>query len=98
MWTSISLLLQKNESILYDVISNIILFVPYGFLLGIMVRPSDSLILVILTTIVIEIVQMITNRGLFEIGDILFNILGGLVGICCNICVIRLISKRKDSI
>ena len=63
-----------------------------------MVRPSDSLILVILTTIVIEIVQLITNRGLFEIGDILFNILGGLVGICCNICVIRLISKRKDSI
>ena len=93
MWTSISLLLQKNESILYDVISNIILFVPYGFLLGIMVRPRDSLILVISTTIVIEIVQLITNRGLFEIGDVLFNVLGGLVGICCYISIEKLVNK-----
>lgn len=78
-----SWMFTNNQDHFIDVAYNILLFMPFGFLLSLLVRRSfvHELLCVEFTTIAIEIVQMITGRGLFELSDILGNTVGGIIGI-----------------
>ena len=94
-WISSGEWMQSNQFI-YDVL-NIGLFVPWGSILALL-RAGDRLIHRIfmvscycfLTSFTIEILQLITNRGYFEVMDIVTNVLGGIIGcmmgsLICNI-------------
>ena len=75
---------------------NIILFVPFGFLLAGIQRYKKNIkkmIMVLnicfLTSLSVECSQYMTRRGYFEIDDIQANILGGLIGgIFFSLCLI----------
>lgn len=66
------------------VIENILLFIPYGFLVPWVVpgfRNLFSCLLLGLTTCLgIEYMQLITARGYFQVDDILTNTLGTILG------------------
>ena len=61
---------------------NVLLFVPYGFMVSYYykMKTKYSFISLILLPLVIEITQLITTRGVFEISDIISNFIGGLIG------------------
>jgi glycopeptide antibiotics resistance protein len=66
---------------------NIVLFIPYGFIITLIQRNSISLyrfllVLVdsLLVSAAIEVVQRITKLGFFEIEDIICNTFGGIIG------------------
>lgn len=66
----------------YNVLGNIFIFLPFGFLIGIYVNPKKIwpvLVTTLFTSIVVEFVQLKIGRS-FDIDDIILNVIGGLVG------------------
>ncbi len=81
---------------------NIILFVPFGFLIsGVLTKKGVLRIFILvinycfLTSLLIEATQYITKRGYFEIDDIEANIIGGLTG-SIFFCLCSYIGRRMQ--
>ncbi len=65
-----------------NVLGNMILFMPYGFFISYYLqnkKPHLTVFLTFIASISIEIVQMVIGR-VFDIDDILLNVLGGFCG------------------
>ena len=79
----------------YSVFGNILIFIPFGFLIGEYVNPKKVwpiLITTLLTSLTIEFVQLEIGRS-FDIDDVLLNVVGGLLGYLLYIGL-SAISKR----
>ena len=78
----INIFRNKTYRELYEVAANILVFVPYGFLLSCVIRKRKYLPLIcgLATTVSIEIVQYVDKRGVFDINDIINNFIGVLIG------------------
>lgn len=79
----------------YDIIYNIALFIP----LGIIVREypeSKALLFISAATAIIEVTQLLFSVGLFEVCDLIDNILGGLIGYVLSKLSIHAMKKIKD--
>ena len=66
----------------YNVIGNILIFIPFGYLIGSYVNPKKCfavLVTTLLTSVTIEFVQLKIGRA-FDIDDIILNVLGGILG------------------
>ena len=66
----------------YNVLGNIIIFIPFGYIIGKYVNPKKIWPVIITTTItsiVVEFVQLNIGRS-FDIDDILLNVIGGILG------------------
>ena len=66
----------------YNVLGNIIIFIPFGFLFGEYVNPKKIWPVVIttfITSCVVEFVQLKIGRS-FDIDDIILNLFGGIAG------------------
>ena len=66
----------------YNVFGNILIFLPFGYLIGTYVNPKKIwpvLITTLITSLSIEFVQLQIGRS-FDIDDILLNVVGGFVG------------------
>ena len=65
-----------------NVLGNVLLFLPFGFFVSFYLKVEDKkwpLFLTLITSISIEVVQMIIGR-VFDVDDIILNLVGGLVG------------------
>ena len=68
-----------------NVLGNMILFLPFGFFISYYLKCEKAWLPIVLTLIAscsIETVQMIIGR-VFDIDDILLNLLGGILGFAC---------------
>lgn len=66
----------------YNVLGNIIIFIPFGYLIGVYVNPKKIwpvLVTSLITSGVVEFVQMRIGRS-FDIDDIILNVLGCIIG------------------
>jgi len=66
----------------HNVVGNMIMFIPYGFFITYFLKIKKPYLVIALTTLVsltIEITQLLIGR-VFDIDDIILNILGGLFG------------------
>lgn len=64
-----------------QLVMNIVGFIPFGILLS----PSlgwKCVPAVTIFSLIIEILQLILQRGLFEFDDVLHNSIGALIGVC----------------
>lgn len=80
----------------YNIIGNIIWFLPFGYLLPSMQNRfqfSQVLSYSFLLSFGIELTQFLLNCGISDIDDIIFNVIGGCVGYGCY-CII---GKNKKS-
>ncbi|SFJ79037.1 VanZ like family protein [Paenibacillus sp. UNC496MF] len=68
----------------FNLFGNVLLFVPLGFLLPILFRRvrrlSAMLTLSLICSLAIELAQLATRLGQFDVDDLLLNALGGLIG------------------
>ncbi len=66
------------------VVENVLLFVPYGFLLSWVFEWARGFWKCMwsgaVTSVAVECLQLVTGRGFFQIDDILTNILGTVIG------------------
>lgn len=66
----------------YNVLGNMIIFIPFGYLIGEYVNPKKIwpvLVTTFITSGVVEFVQLRIGRS-FDIDDIILNVIGGIIG------------------
>lgn len=75
------------------VIENVLLFIPYGFVCAWAIKAARRFwvcaLLGLLTSAGIECMQLVTGLGLFEVDDILTNVLGMVIGYILFRCVLN---------
>ena len=100
-----------NTELAKEIVLNIIMFIPMGFLITYVVDSLKmtynkrvfrqvvlrlSLLVGIVCSAMIEILQLLLHRGLFEWDDIIDNTMGFLIGAGIYILICRCFRKRKD--
>ncbi len=74
----------SNSIVWRDIILNIFMFMPFGFLLPLLskqfYKPYITWVLSLLFTLSIEITQFIIKVGAFDVDDIFNNFLGSIIG------------------
>lgn len=84
---------QKNQ-----ILSNVIMFIPIGILTGRLWK-WRGLFAALGMSVTVELLQLITQRGLCEFDDVADNVLGALIGVVIALLARRiaeLLSKRYD--
>jgi glycopeptide antibiotics resistance protein len=67
---------------IHNVLGNILLFIPFGFFVSFNLRtkkPQYIIIVTFITSLVIELTQLLIGRT-FDVDDVLLNIIGGFIG------------------
>lgn len=83
-----------------NVVGNMIMFIPFGFFTSYFLKLKkiySTFILTLLTSITIETTQLLIGR-VFDIDDILLNILGGLIGYFIFKIIYKIKFLKKESI
>ncbi|MEE6449437.1 VanZ family protein [Gottfriedia acidiceleris] len=82
-----------------NLVGNIIGFVPFGFILPILLKRFKNFKVIIFSTfslsLTYEVIQLLFDFGSFDIDDLILNTLGGLLGYL-PIKLIQLINNRKN--
>lgn len=85
------LLEQFDLQSIRQVVINLVMLVPVGFLLSAIIKGKGKYIIVfvlcLLLTVFIESMQLLTKCGSFEIDDIINNMLGAVIGIFIYVLV-----------
>lgn len=71
--------IRNNSSFLSTLMLNILIFVPFGFLFRNR-KSLFSILTAISVFLIIECIQYIFKLGIFDIDDIIFNLIGFLIG------------------
>lgn len=81
-----------------NLIGNVVAFVPFGALVRWVRNKKTGAFVAILYTFLfslcIELVQLVTKVGVFDVDDLILNTLGGAIGYLCY-RVLRAIDRRK---
>lgn len=83
-----------SPSFIRNVIGNMIMFMPYGFFISYYLKldkKSYVFLMSLLISVTIEVTQLVIGR-VFDVDDILLNVIGGILGYY----VYRLIHNFKD--
>ncbi len=69
---------------LINIFGNVVAFMPFGFFLPALFGRGQKLFLVVsesfLFSMCVEVIQLLTRRGSFDVDDLLLNTTGGLLG------------------
>lgn len=81
------------------VVENILLFIPFGVLGACFWKclrnPVVFLVIGAVYSVFIEVVQLVTQRGYFQVDDIVMNSLGSGVGCLCFLFVRWIVKKLR---
>lgn len=83
-------------------LGNIVLFIPVGFLVPIVTRKWEwfwTLAIGCGFSVLIEATQLMTNRGCFDLDDIILNTIGTIIGYCVWMAVMfrKLVDKESET-
>lgn len=80
-WLKIMLV---NKTVFLNIIGNIIIFIPLGiFFKQFTLKDYIKIIIMISIVILLEVIQYLSKKGIFDYIDILLNIIGSLMGYIC---------------
>lgn len=94
--------LFKNEfmgigNALYNVIGNIVLFIPVGFFIPMLFNKKNNILLIalygFLVSLTIEVIQLCTAFNLTDVDDLIFNTLGAVLGCIVFKVMYKIIKK-----
>lgn len=74
------------QQVLDFLAEHILLFLPYGFFIGMVCRKLHGIVHLVLVLIIpaaVEVLQFLLNWNSFMVDDIIFSLLGGLLGLLC---------------
>ena len=82
---------QKNQ-----ILTNVVMFIPVGVLTGLQWK-WQGLWAAAGLSVVIEVLQLITQRGLMEFDDVVHNVVGALIGMAI-LMVIKLTCVGRETV
>jgi len=81
------------------IIFNMLMFTPFGFLLPLFWKKAEkfkvTFFMSIGLTICIEIVQLLTGTGIFELDDLIHNCIGSLFGYFCIMAILSITREKR---
>lgn len=91
------------ESVVVNLVGNVVGFIPFGIMIPFLSKKRRNLFLVTILTLefslLIEVTQLITKAGCFDVDDLLMNMIGGSLGylifVIVNACCKRW--RKKDA-
>lgn len=90
----------KNSDDWYFIVGNMLLFIPYGMVVPLAFDRMRKLKWTVLSGVVlssvIEVIQLVFHRGLFEFDDIFNNTVGVLLGYGMHILIMDVVTKEKN--
>ena len=86
-----------NKELRWEILNNILLFIPFGTILSQLLPQKRVLLLAIGLSAFIELVQLLSGTGLCEIDDLISNTIGGVIGFIIGITVLWQIRTRAYS-
>jgi len=89
--------LKGDQNLLTQIIANIAVFIPIGFLGSFLFRKSTyikCMLCGVMLSVSIEFLQFVLKRGCCEFDDIISNSLGIIIG-CVVVMILKKISGRK---
>ena len=82
-----------------NVFGNVIVFIPLGFFLPFLVRKLRkwyaTALLCFELTFLVEIIQLITKVGVFDVDDMILNLLGGIIGYVIFCLIFRVYVRHQ---
>lgn len=97
----ISQLIGGNEKLLFDIIGNIMMLFPLGIFVPLWIKEADNVKKVAMTgfivSLIIEVAQLITTRGYFEIDDLFHNTLGAFIGAFIGCQIAKKLYSKDNS-
>ena len=91
-------LLFINRIVFINVIGNIILFIPLGYLLKSFLRNNILVFIIgILITLLLELIQFVAKLGVFDIIDIFLNALGIIIGLVLKRIELWMTTKNQEN-
>lgn len=97
-WTYRAVLDSVPGVSVWDIILNVLLFIPLGFFTKILFRNTSlikMIIIAVMCSVFIETNQYVFEKGIAQIDDVMHNILGGVLGWIIARAIIGLNRKLK---
>lgn len=83
-------------AVISNLFGNIVIFMPFGFLLPILGRKKRNFwftsLLSFALSLAVECIQLVTRTGCFDVDDIFLNTIGGMLGYL----VYALVQRKRD--
>lgn len=98
-WSWAKVICNHNTMMLYQILLNMLLFVPFGGLLKLAyreIRLPVGWILGLLLSMAIEVCQLVFHLGLFEWDDMLHNSVGCLVGSATVKAILWVLTNKRQ--
>ena len=93
------------ENFVVNILGNVIAFAPFGFLLPILKKSYRHFLVITFLSLVfslsIELIQLTTRVGIFDVDDILLNTVGGVLGYIIFLVfngIRKIIIKRQSDV
>ncbi len=85
---------NMNGELSCEGLLNVIMFVPFGFLLPTLKKLSLKWVSIysFLFSLAIETTQLVFHRGTFQFADLTYNTLGGVIGGACYLVLHRIVA------
>lgn len=88
------------RSVIVNVIGNIVAFAPFGFFLMILAKKKRGFLHIVLLSfqlsLTVEVIQLITKVGSYDVDDMMLNTLGGILGYIIYYMYRILFRRRTD--
>lgn len=76
-----------TRAVVYNLLGNIVAFIPFGLFLPLLQHKQRHLWRIILLSfdfsLLVELLQLVSKRGSFDVDDLILNTIGGAVGYGC---------------
>lgn len=87
-------------TVFLNLVGNVLIFIPFGYFTGLFQRGRVSFIQGVLwsfdLTMAVELLQLVTKAGCFDVDDLMLNTLGGAIGILLY-KIQRAFSRKKEA-
>lgn len=88
----------STKVIIMNLFGNIILFIPFGFIIYIFIKNKFRVMMYLfMIPIIVEVIQFIASTGVSDIDDIILNFMGGVIGFFINLLVEMAYERRHKN-
>lgn len=77
-------IVDKQPLGISNIVGNVLMFIPMGIFLSMIKQRYDKTVLILIaSSVCIEVIQYVFSIGVSDIDDVILNAVGGLIGIAC---------------